>query len=329
MRAKHATCARRPPSPSTSPSTSRTPRFAQTDRLDNSIFVSQLPTIWDRLSTASVSARYYYSDIPLIALWGAKYLPIVRPVSAFLADCVVGTLPQFSWVEPKFFSEELGTSADDHPYSDIRNGEAFLNKIYNAVTSSPQWDSTVLIINFDEWGGFFDHVPPGVAPLPSGEQTLGNDGRRGFRVPNLVISPWSRRGYVGHDVYDHTSVLKMIEWRWSLPSLTVRDAGANNLADVLDFTNKSLTAPSFTVPTGPFGGACAEKLTLSKTNGMTVSWPHGEVLQSAPAVTGPWTDLTNTSPYNVTGTNAARFFRVPDKWSDLSAAAIRYGYSMF
>jgi phospholipase C len=102
----------------------------------------------------------------------------------------------------------------------------------------------VLVINFDEWGGFFDHVAPATAPDVSPDTAL-----RGFRVPALVISPLARRGHVAHGTYDHTSVLKMIEWRWGLPALTPRDAAANNLAEVLDFTTTpNLSAPRISTP---------------------------------------------------------------------------------
>ncbi|MEO7296991.1 MAG: alkaline phosphatase family protein [Verrucomicrobiota bacterium] len=230
---------------------------AQTDRLDNSILpFSTLPTIWDRLAEHSISAKYYFSDFPFLALWGTKYLGISRGISEFYAACATGTLPHVSFVEPRFLGEAQGISGDDHPHSDIRNGEAFLNSVYNAVTSSPNWANTVMVLNFDEWGGFFDHVPPTRAPIPPADAALGSDGLRGFRVPALVISPWSRRSTVAHGLYDHTSVLKMIEWRWNLRPLTIRDARANNLAEVLDFAHPNLNAPQFNVPQGPFGGPC-------------------------------------------------------------------------
>ena len=165
--------------------------------------------------------------------------------------------------DPRFLGENEGLSADDHPHADIRNGEFFLNAIYDAVTSSPNWPSTVLVINYDEWGGFFDHVPPEVAPIPPSDASLGSDGRRGFRVPALVISPWSRRGVVAHGLYDHTSVLKMIEWRWSLRPLTVRDSTANNLAEVLDFNQPNLAAPPFVVPPGPIDTLCPSNAVVS------------------------------------------------------------------
>ena len=115
----------------------------------------------------------------------------------------------------------------------------------------------MLIINFDEWGGFFEHVPPSLAPIPPADAALGSDGRRGFRVPALVVSPWSPRATVAHGLYNYTSVLKMIEWRWSLRPLTVRDSSANNLAEVLDFSRASNTAPQFNVPDGSFGAPCS------------------------------------------------------------------------
>ncbi|HEX8981810.1 MAG TPA: alkaline phosphatase family protein [Ktedonobacterales bacterium] len=229
----------------------------QTDRITNTTTISTLPTIWDRLAASGLSGRYYYSDVPFLALWGSKYLPISRPFASFLTDCAADTLPQVSYIDPRFTDEDSGTSADDHPHADIRNGEAFLNSIYQAVTTSPAWSKTVLVITYDEWGGFFDHVAPTTAPISPATKAAGDtDGRRGFRVPCLIISPWSRRGAVPRTLYDHTSVLRMIEWRWGLQPLTVRDATANNLAASLNFSAPSLTAPRYAVPTGPFGAPC-------------------------------------------------------------------------
>lgn len=230
---------------------------AQTDRIHNTADLCALPTIWDRLADKGRTGRYYYGDIPFLALWGAKYQPISRPVGDFFTDCAAGSLPDVSFVDPRFEDEATGTSGDDHPHADIRNGEAYMAKIYDAVTRSPNWPSTVLVFNFDEWGGFYDHVAPPTAAIPAADRAAGNqDGRLGFRVPCLMVSPWARRGYVGKRVYDHTSVLRMIESRWSLAPLTVRDQNAGNLAEVLDFSATRLDAPAFNVPAGPFGAPC-------------------------------------------------------------------------
>jgi phospholipase C len=115
----------------------------------------------------------------------------------------------------------------------------------------------VLVFNYDEWGGFYDHVPPPTAPIPAADRAAGNqDGRLGFRVPCLLVSPWARRANVAGRVYDHTSVLRMIETRWSLRPLTVRDQTARNLAEVLDFSRTNLRAAQYPVPPGPFGTPC-------------------------------------------------------------------------
>lgn len=230
---------------------------AQTDRLTNTFTISTLPTIWDRLAAAGLSGRYYFSDLPVLALWGDRFTGITTPIARFFTDAAAGTLPDVAYIDPRFISEDLGTSNDDHPFADIRNGQAFMSQIYDAVTASPNWPDTVLIFTYDEWGGFYDHVAPPLAPRTALDDQLGNDGRLGFRVPCLVVSPLARRSFVGHKTYDHTSVLKMIEWRWNLPPLSARDAAANNLAHGLDFIRpKNLMYPRIAVPAGPFGEPC-------------------------------------------------------------------------
>jgi phospholipase C len=235
---------------------------AATDRTTDSLTSCSLPTIWDRLAAKKISRRYYYTDTSFLLLYGFfKYLAISYKVSQFYADCQSGALPAVSYIDPGFNGESAGTSNDDHPHGDIRNGEYFLNQIYNAVTASPNWSSTVLVITFDEWGGFFDHVaPPLVADsVPGATPDAVSNGQnmylRGFRVPTIVISPYAQRGAVSHTLFDHTSILKMIENRWNLSPLTKRDAGANDLASVLDLSSSNPSAPKYAVP-GPFSSHC-------------------------------------------------------------------------
>ena len=216
---------------------------AVTDRLDDSISPSTLPTIWDRLAQAGLRGRYYFNDIPFLGLWGPKYSSITRQYDQFLQDCASGDLPEVSFVDPPFLSENSGTSSDDHPHGDIRAGESFLYQTYRAVTTGRDWKHTVMVINFDEWGGFFDHVAPQEAPDVDPAFKL-----RGFRVPCMLVSPFAAPGAIAQGIYDHTSVLKMIEWRWGLQPLSVRDAAANNLAEALDFNLVRHTVPDYDVP---------------------------------------------------------------------------------
>jgi phospholipase C len=157
-----------------------------------------------------------------------------------------------------FSGEGSGTSIDDHPHADIRAGEAFLHRIYTAVTQSPAWSSTVLVITYDEWGGFFDHVPPSPAPIPESDRAAGNtDGLRGFRLPTLLISPFSRRTHVSHALFDHTSILRMIEARWGLEPLSIRTRSVNSLAHALDLQHPQLAAPQYPAPFVPPAHACS------------------------------------------------------------------------
>ncbi len=140
---------------------------AQTDRLSNTLDLSTLPTIWDSLATAGVSHKYYYSNVPFLALWGPKYLGISALFADFLADAASGNLPAVSFLDPRFTILDDGLGNDDHPHADLRAGEAFLGQVYRSLTSGPGWPNTVLIVNRDEWGGFYDTDP---APCDCSQQ---------------------------------------------------------------------------------------------------------------------------------------------------------------
>jgi phospholipase C len=229
---------------------------AQTDRLTNSPALSTLPTIWDRFIAAGVSARYYYSNAPYLALWGAKYIPISAPYQQFVAETATGTLPAFSFIDPRYTVLDDGTGNDDHPHADMRAGEAFMAEIFHAVTTSPLWPKTVLIFTFDEWGGFFEHVAPPRVTAPNDIDTDMVNGQvlLGFRVPPVVVSPFTRGNpnspRVLHNLCDHTSILKLLEWRWKLRPLTSRDAAdeITNLNVAFHFGNPQTDVPAVPSP---------------------------------------------------------------------------------
>lgn len=238
---------------------------AQTDRLDNSLALSTLPTIWDRLADHGVSARYYYSDISFLWLWGGKYEPISASYDQFLADAAAGTLPAVAYVEPRLLGEEEGLSGDDHPHADVRVGDAFLAETFRALANGPDWDSTVLIVTYDEGGGFFDHVAPprAVAPNAVDPDLVNGKALLGFRLPVVVASPFTRGGRtdprVDSTLFDNTSILKLIEWRWNLRPLTARDASGDvgNLVTALDIGHPDPAVPVLPAPQEPLVIPCA------------------------------------------------------------------------
>ena len=254
---------------------------AQTDRLDDSLTLSLLPTIFDSLSTAGVSARYYYNNLPFLALWGFKYIPISYPYLQFLSDAASGKLPAVSFVDPYFTVLDLDTANDDEPHTDIRRGDAFLSTTFRAVASGPAWSSTVFIITFDEGGGFFDHVaqPRATAPNTVDPDLVLGKALLGWRVPTIVASPWTRGNptnpSVISTVFDHTSILKLIEWRWGLAPLTERDASSDigNLADVLNFAQENTNVPTLPRPVAPLPTPCS----LSTLRGLTLQPTAGPV----------------------------------------------------
>ncbi|HUS25093.1 MAG TPA: alkaline phosphatase family protein [Candidatus Binatia bacterium] len=232
----------------------------QTDRVANGVDISTLPTVWDRMIEQGRKVAYYYTDVSYTSFWGDKYKGFSKKYdfTGFAADLAGADLPDLMFVDNvgNTLNEGGAISRDDHPYSDVRNGQAFLNQVYDTLRQHPQWERTLLVINYDEWGGFYDHVPPPLAPVTPEEAALGNDGRLGCRVPCVLIGPRVRRGHVEHLQFDPNSILNMIAWRFGFEPLGAR-ASSNNLALALDFGRApDVSAPAFDVPAGPFGGVC-------------------------------------------------------------------------
>ena len=184
-----------------------------------------------------------------------RYDGITYPIERFYTDEAAGRLPNVTFVEPDYttVSEFLGTSNDYHPHGDIEVGEAYVARVYNTLRTSPQWHRMVMVINFDENGGFYDHVVPptvmdnNVNPNPGPHPDYS---RLGFRVPCIAVGPFAPRKIESAGPYEHCSVLRMIEWRWGLPPMSARDANAKNLADALDFSNRraAVQLPTLNVP---------------------------------------------------------------------------------
>ena len=259
-----------------------------------------LPTIWDQLSpipnTQGIpTGGYFFRDLPYLGLWGAKYLPFWHPFSpadasviqgaigfplpspSFTDVVAAGNLPNVSFVDPAFDTEGNGTSADDHPLADIRLGERFIADAYHALASAGYLDNTVFVVTFDEWGGFYDHVPPprviddtdpstvdhtGDGAAPTDGRLVPDYRQLGFRVPAIVVSNLAERRVVHHGPFEHTSTLKLVENTFGLRSLTARDANALDLGVVLRDKPAGHPVRSTAIPTsdqvvGPVNDAAA------------------------------------------------------------------------
>lgn len=214
------------------------------DPIPLSVGIYQGATIWDRLQQHGVSARYYYTDLPILTLWGERLFPFIHPLDDYFADAATGTLPHVVMLDPGFQGPER---TDDHTYADIRLGQRFVREVFQAFTESPQWERGLFVLIYDEWGGFFDHERPPRVPDDRNSPIPEDDfGQTGFRVPAMLASPRARPGFVDHTLYDHTSVLRFIEWRFlGAPAegphrrngrwwLTTRDRNAHNLGRFLD-----------------------------------------------------------------------------------------------
>jgi phospholipase C len=222
-------------------------------------------TIWEKLDAFGIPWLDYCWDLPDIALfpkvWNAR-IDRVRPFAQFLTDCRAGTLPAVTIVSP-------GVTAytEENP-RDIQLGEAYSAAVVDAVLQSPAWPRTVLVFTYDEHGGYYDHVaPPRAVPPddipPAVEAAPGAPAawdHYGLRVPAFVISPYSRPGHVSHVVYDHTSILRLIETKFNLGALTRRDANAANLLDCLDLRGAPAfpEPPPLALPALPAGGSACQ-----------------------------------------------------------------------
>ena len=256
---------------------------ARTDRDHDSFKLSALPTIWDQLSpipnTKGIpTGAYFFRNAPYLAIFGGlKHYPFWHlygpadtdvlgiPVTTpnFFDTVAAGALPNVTFIDPGFALADNGTGADDHPKADIRRGERFVADVYHALASADYLDNTVLVITFDEWGGFFEHVRPpqviddtdpatvdhtGNSTTPTDGQLIPNYKQLGFRVPCIVVSNLAA-ARVAHDgPFEHTSTLKMIETTFGLHPLTARDSNAKDLAQVLQRKVRT-PVPQSAIPT--------------------------------------------------------------------------------
>lgn len=191
-------------------------------------------TLRDLLDPAAVSWRYYTPTIQSFAggIWnafdaiaavrnGSEWsTSVISPETQIFTDIHRDTLPAVSWVVPDFQNS-------DHPGGNSDTGPSWVAQIANAIGESPAWKTTAILIVWDDWGGWYDHVrPPGMLRY----------GGLGFRVPLIVVAPYAKAGYVSHNPYEFGSIVRFIEDNWSLGRLGTSDATAPDFVkDFFDF----------------------------------------------------------------------------------------------
>ena len=215
-------------------------------------------TIFDRALRNGVSASYFPTDVPFTVLYGPRGVPWTKPLSEYYERAAAGTLSNINFVDPAFANPNgSGTSGDEHPHGDIRTGQAWMADVVNAFIASPQFRRGALFVVYDEWGGFFDHVPPRSVPDDRQSKDIHqNHGLTGFRIPAVTVSPYVKRGSVSHATCAFESILKLISYRFRLGYLTTRHRHAFNIGRTFDWRNPNFDRPRLPDPVNVVSQRC-------------------------------------------------------------------------
>ena len=202
------------------------------------------PTIFDRLEESGVTWKFYVQNydpeitfrtrggrgdrgsqvvwVPLLAydryIDDPELFSHIVDISEYYRDLEQGTLPAVSYIVP--------SGASEHPPGSIQAGQRFVRTLITSLMRSEAWESSAFIWTYDDWGGWYDHVPPPVV----------DDFGYGFRVPALLVSAYAKRGYIDSTVHDYTSIMHLIEQNWGVAPVADRDANANSMIDAFDFS---------------------------------------------------------------------------------------------
>jgi phospholipase C len=261
-------------------------------------------TIFDRALAHGLTARYYASDEPFAALYGQRGLSWTHPVAQFYDDAAAGTLPNIAFVDPAFVGEDQGVSGDEHPHGDIRVGQAFMSDIVHAFMESRQYRHGALFIDYDEWGGFFDHVKPRFVPDDRQNRDINKSwGMTGFRIPGVCVSPFTRRGGVNHMQLTHESILKLISYRFGVGNLNKRHRNATNIGRSMDFGHPDLSLPSLPDPAAIASHPCG----APQVPGQTTARPKPHDMAKLES-----SGLLERLGYEVPPPTPDRIFRQPD-----------------
>jgi phospholipase C len=240
--------------------------------IDKPLIQPDVPTIFDELQKAGVTWKNYVPDYPN----GSSLKPFpayskyvnsnIVPMDQYFTDATNGNLPQVAFID-----RDSKDGLDEHPGAgqSVQKGAAYVAKIVSALMNSSNWKDSVFFLTYDEGGGFYDHVPPVSTVSPDGIPPILEPGDvctfrtgpacdfvyTGFRVPNFVVSPFSKPHYVDHTAIDTTAILTFIEKRFGLNALTKRDAAQADISFFFDFGSAPNMTPPI-APSQPTNGPC-------------------------------------------------------------------------
>jgi len=214
-------------------------------------------TIFEALNRKSPNGSRIYSgdDFPLVAALKGVTLTDIHNYDGFAADVAKAEYPWlFTWIEPAYGDTLSGTfkgGNSQHPMDGVTPGEALIRATYEAIRNSPHWESSLLIVTWDEHGGFFDHATPPAAIPPGDTVPLSKYNQYGFtfaqygvRVPAIIVSPYIGENVIDHRLYDHSSIPATIEEAFDLPALTARDKSANSVMPLVNLANPRTDPPA-------------------------------------------------------------------------------------
>ena len=206
-------------------------------------------TVFDLLTKHNLSFRLYQDrfttlSFPIVHALEGIHWRDMHDISSFATDLQNNYDHALTLIEPNYgdiFLDTYRGGSSQHPMDGMQKGEALIKTVYEAIYNSPLWENSLLIITYDEHGGFYDHVaPPAAIPPGDGGSKYNQHGfdfsHYGVRVPAIVVSPYIPANTVSHTLFDHSSMIKTVTDNWGLPSLTDRDTAANGLSDLLSLS---------------------------------------------------------------------------------------------
>lgn len=253
-------------------------------------------TIYDLLDSENIDWAVYHGDeFPqVLALSGMDVVTTAthfHNMDDFEEDLADGSIANYVFIEPDYGDDVTGNTYkcgnSQHPLDDITHGERLIKRVYEGIRNSPIWNQSLLIIGYDEGGGFYDSVHPGPTVAPGDSVTDPDNDHHDFaftqlgvRVPAIVCSPWIPRNRIDHRVYEHASVPSTVEALWGLPHMTDRDSHARSLDSLLTLSSARTDAPTTLPDAAAPEAQCPDDqtTTASSASGLTAARRPGATI---------------------------------------------------